>query len=153
MLTQDLLLKTAFCCMACDGDIASDEIDLLQDFTKNDEAWKGFDVQAALNKYIISINENGTAFLGDYLKEVENAGLGEEDSLKVVSIAIRMIEADNKVEYSEIRFFKRIRQVLPVSDDSLYAHFPGKDDFFLPDFSVPESIDWNAKFEAIEFKA
>ena len=29
MKTNELYLKTAFCCMACDGDIATEEIELI----------------------------------------------------------------------------------------------------------------------------
>ena len=150
-VSQELLLKTAFCCMACDGDIAADEIDLLKEFAEKDDSWKGFDIQTAVNKGIVEINERGVAYLGDYLKEVANADLDDEDSLKLIDIAIRMIEADKKVEYSEVKFFKRIREVLKVSDEKLFQTFPDKEDYFLPDISAPKEFDWAASFETIQF--
>ena len=150
-VSQELLLKTAFCCMACDGDIAADEIDLLKEFAEKDDSWKGFDIQTAVNKGIVEINERGVAYLGDYLKEVANADLDDEDSLKLIDIAIRMIEADKKVEYSEVKFFKKIREMLKVSDEKLFQTFPDKEDYFLPDISAPKEFDWTASFETIQF--
>ena len=46
-----------------------------------------------------------------------------------------MIEADKEILYSEIKFFKRIRKNLAVSDEVLYREFPDKEDFFLPDIA------------------
>lgn len=136
--------------MACDGDIAADEIDLLKEFAEKDDSWKGFDIQTAVNKGIVEINERGVAYLGDYLKEVANADLDDEDSLKLIDIAIRMIEADKKVEYSEVKFFKKIREMLKVSDEKLFQTFPDKEDYFLPDISAPKEFDWTASFETIQ---
>ena len=149
MISQDLLLKTAFCCMACDGDIAPDEIDVLRDFVEKDEAFKGYDVQSEVNKCIVDINDQGVSYLAGYLKEVADADLDDESAIKLVTIAIRMIEADNKIEYSEVRFFKRIRNELKISDDKLYEVFPDKEDYFLPDIMAPRDIDWSSSFEAI----
>ncbi len=149
MITQDLLLRTAFCCMAYDGDIASDEIDLLKEFVQNDDSFQGYDVQSEVNKCIVAINEQGSSYLATYLNDVASADLDDDSALKLVTVAIRMIEADNKIEYSEVRFFKRIRNELKISDDKLYEAFPDKEDYFLPDIVSPKDLDWTASFETI----
>lgn len=149
MISQDLLFKTAFCCMACDGDIASDEIDLLREFVGKEDSFKGYDVQGALNQCIVDINDRGASYLGSYLKDVAGADLDDESALKLVTLAIQMIEADNKVEYSEIRFFKKIRNELKISDDKLFEAFPDKEDYFLPDIVAPKDLDWTASFDSI----
>ena len=33
-MDKELYLKTAFCCMACDGNIAEEEVQLIRDYTK-----------------------------------------------------------------------------------------------------------------------
>ncbi len=33
MTTQELYLKTIFCCMACDGDIANEEVAMVREMT------------------------------------------------------------------------------------------------------------------------
>lgn len=135
--------------MACDGDIASDEIDLLKEFVQNDDSFQGYDVQGEVNKCIVAINEQGSAYLASFLNDVASADLDDDSALKLVKVAIRMIEADNKIEYSEVRFFKRIRNELKISDDKLYEAFPDKDDYFLPDIVAPKDLDWTASFETI----
>lgn len=137
--------------MACDGDIAADEIVQLKDFAEKDDSWKGFDIQTAVNKGIVEINERGAAYLSDYLKEVADADLDDDGSIKLIDVAIRMIEADKKVEYSEVKFFKKIRAVLKVSDEKLFQTFPDKEDYFLPDISAPKEFDWTASFDSIQF--
>lgn len=135
--------------MACDGDIASDEIDLLKEFVQNDDTFQGDDVQGEVNKCIVAINEQGASYLATYLNDVAAANLDDDSALKLITVAIRMIEADNKVEYSEVRFFKRIRNELKISDDKLYEAFPDKDDYFLPDIVAPKDLDWTASFDTI----
>ena len=149
-MNQELLLKTAFCCMACDGDIAPDEIRLLNDFVSDSRYFSELDVQTVINDYIIDINQSGSAFLAKYLNEVRDAQLNDTDAVQVLDIAMRIIEADNVVEYSEISFFKNIRNQLNISDDILYEQFPGKDDYLLPDIVAPKLNDWHGTFSSIK---
>ena len=32
MTKEELYLKTIFCCIACDGDVATEEVDIVRDF-------------------------------------------------------------------------------------------------------------------------
>ena len=134
-MDKELYLKTAFCCMACDGNIAEEEIQLIRDYTKESLMFQGLDVEKLLNDYIKSINTTGMSFLNSYLSEIKAIDLTETEELQIVKIAIQMIEADKKVLYSEIKFFKRIRKCLTISDEVLYREFPDKEDFFLPDIA------------------
>lgn len=149
-MDKELLLKTAFCCMARDGDIAPDEIRLLNDFVSDDQFFFGLDVQTVINQYIVEINETGSAFLASYLKELNEAQLDDVAAVQVLDIAMRIIEADNVVEYSEISFFKNIRNQLKVSDDVLYERFPEKEDYLLPDIIAPKLYDWQGTFSSIK---
>lgn len=142
MITSELLLKTAFCCMACDGDIAPEEISTLNEFALNSQSFKDIDIQNTINGYVIAINDKKGSFLTEYLSEVKNANLDDDSSLRLVDIAIKMIEADNVIEYSEVSFFKRIRNNLNISDDILYEKMPDKEDYFLPDIKRPEELEW-----------
>lgn len=133
METNELYLKTAFCCMACDGDIASEELELIKIFASNSDLFLNLDIESKLNEYVADINLRGMSFLSAYLKDISNADLTESQELNLVEIAIRMIEADNKVEYSEISFFKKIRSYLRISDNAILGKLPNKEDYLLPD--------------------
>ena len=151
MKTNELLLKTTFCCMACDGEIAKEEINLVKQITKQSDLFADLDVEKTLNAYIAQINEQGKAFLSNYIKEVAEASLTTQEELQLVKIAIQTIEADKNIEYSEVSFFKRIRAKLNISDDEILAELPDKEDYLAPDI-IDKSIDeWSVSFSSINF--
>lgn len=138
--------------MACDGEIAKDEVQLIEDITAKNELFKDLDVKNILNKYVDEINLRGQDFLNQFLEEIVTANLIPIEQMIIVRIAIQMIEADKKIEYSEIRFFKEIRKRLSIDDDVILAEFPDKEDFLLPDIARPKDIDWgHTYFEKIDF--
>ena len=160
METNELYLKTAFCCMACDGDIAGEELELVKQFAVSSTLFEGIDIENKLNEYVTEINDQGQRFLAGYISNIVNAQLTEQEEMELAKIAIKMIEADNKIEYSEISFFKRIRNKLNVADEklldifkdeTLFEKFPEvePEDFLLPDIVVNDDLVWNVSFEKI----
>ena len=143
MTKEVLYLKTVFCCMACDGDIAPEEIEVVKNFCSEDVVFNGLDAETYLNSWIPEINENGSSFFQSYLKEVSSISLSEREQLTLVDLAIRTIEADNRIEYSEIKFFKKIRACLSVSDETILKEHPDKEEFLLPDIKVSEKPLWD----------
>ena len=152
MKTNELILKAAFCCMACDGEIAQEEIKLVKQIAEQSDLFANLDVEKELNAYIAQINEQGKAFLSNFIKEVAEATLSEKDELQLVKIAIQTIEADENIEYSEVSFFKRIRAKLNISDDEILKELPDKEDYLLPDIVSSADYDFNASFENINFE-
>ena len=82
-------------------------------------------------------------FLQSYLKELNSVDLNETEQLLLVSLAIKAIEADNRIEYTEVKFFKKIRSRLTVSDEAILAKYPDIEDFLLPDINVAEMPEWD----------
>ena len=146
---NELYLKTAFCCMACDGDIAEEEVALLGRVASESKLFSGIDVQAKVNEYVESINKEGKGFLSNYLREVTSAELNDEQALSLVKLAIDTIEADNNIEYSEVSFFKEIRKRLTITDATILEAMSDKEDYLLPDVEVPDDMDWSVSFDAI----
>lgn len=138
METNELLLKTLFCCSACDGDIATDEIELAKSLTESVDLFKDMKVEDILNTYVSEINEQGKSFLCNYLNELSDADLSDNDQITLIDLAIKMIEADNVIQYSEVKFFKKIRNRLSVSDDSILEKLPNSEDYLLPDISAED---------------
>ena len=150
MELNELYLKTAFCCMACDGDIADAEVTLLSNLAQEEQLFGDLDVKEAINSYIDSINKLGKVFIEEYLEDVKNARLDDSSSLQLVKIAIDTIEADNQIEYSEVSFFKRIRKQLSIKDDLILEATPDKEDYLLPDVEAEDVFDWNFAFQSIQ---
>ena len=152
MNTQELYLKTIFCCMACDGDIANEEVALVHDITSKQNVLDGMDVNAIINGYVASINANGALFLKQYLKELSSQELSNEEQKMIVDFALQTIFADNRIEYSEVKFFKKIRSRLSITDEEILANHPDVEDFLLPDINVAEDPIWeNVVFDNINF--
>ena len=118
-----LILQTAFCCMASDGNIDKREIDLVKSMCKNSPLFKDFDIQVELNLLVDKINLEGKNFIVDYLEQLKNTSLSEEAELTLIDFAIQTILADELIEYYEVKFFKNIRYRLKVSDEKILERF------------------------------
>ncbi len=154
MTTQELYLKTIFCCMACDGDIATEEIAMVRKMATDTSLFGELDVESIINGYVKEINSNGVRFLNSYLNELSEATLSDEEQFVIVKLSIETIEADNKIEYSEVKFFKKIRNRLSLTDEQILGQHPDKEDWLLPDINVAEDPVWeNVEFENIDLSS
>mgnify|MGYP002622501499 CR=1 FL=1 len=132
MELNEFLLKTAFACMSCDGEIAKEELDLIRSMSKVNNLFGNIDIDKCLGVLVEEINQKGKGFLKQYLHSLTQLSLSEDDEIKIANVAVQMILEDKKIEYSEIKFFKVIRANLThVTDDVLLDRIEGVDDMFL----------------------
>lgn len=128
-----LLLKTAFSCMACDGNIDRKEINLIKRLQKERKTFGEIDINRELDSLIRAINKDGHQFLKEYFNELANIELTEADEMNLIEVAIDIIKADEKVEYNEIKFFKVIRSKLKIKDGQLLEKHPDFEDYLEQD--------------------
>lgn len=121
-----MYLKTIFCCVACDGEIAKEEIAMIKDLSFGNDIFSELDTEQLINRWIAAINDDGAAFLKNFLNELSAESLSIDEQLRIIGFALQAIEADNCIEYSEIKFFKKIRARLPVSDEEILKLYPEK---------------------------
>jgi len=129
---EKLLLQTAFCCMASDGDIAPEEVVFIRGFYSSLSTLdaSGFDIE--IENFVKAIEADGKGFITNYLHFLEGMQLTKQEELDLIDIAIKVIKSDNVIEYSEIKFFKTIRYRLKLSDESITAYFADiHEDIFL----------------------
>ena len=132
MEQNKLLLRTAFACMSCDGEIAKEEVELIKQMSKEKQLFGEIDIDKELDELVNEINLKGKGFLKQYLVSLAEKSLSEEQELKVADVAVQTIRSDNKVEYSEIKFFKVLRSNLKnVSDETLLEKIDGIDENYL----------------------
>lgn len=132
MNINELLLKTAFACMSCDGEIAIEEVALLKQLSNDKQLFGDIDINVELEKLVQEINSKGKRFLIQYLDTLSKTTLTEEDEIHVANVAVQTIRADQKIEYSEIKVFKNIRSHLQhVSDETLLAKIDGMEEVYL----------------------
>lgn len=132
MEQNDLLLRTAFACMSCDGDIATEELTLIKQLSKEKQLFGEIDINKELDELVKEINLKGKGFLKQYLVSLAKESLTEEQELKVADVAVQTIRADKEVKYSEIMFFKVLRANLKkVTDSILLEKIDGIDENYL----------------------
>ena len=132
MELNELLLRTAFACMSCDGDIATEEVDMIKQMSKEMNLFGDIDIDKELDKLVNEINLKGKGFLKQYLINLAEQTLTEDEELKVADVAVQTIRADNVIQYSEIKFFKVLRSNLKVvSDETLLEKIEGIDENYL----------------------
>lgn len=127
--------------MACDGKIAQQEIESFEVFIKQNGLTEDFDSRNYISQCVNSLNNNSKDFFSLLFQEIQQADLSESDELQLVSMAIKIIEADEKIEYSEIKFFKVIRSYLQVSDKVILQHNPNKEDYLAEDIKIDNYLD------------
>lgn len=142
---SDLLLLTAFSVMACDGDIdKEEEVPLIINFEKKESLFGVSDLENRLNQLVVEINQNSTQFFKRYFKLLSNANMTYDQEKGLVDVAIRMIEADNIIQYSELRFFKIIHSYLKISGDEImkeFAHVNDIEDYVVQDIISEKYIE------------
>lgn len=136
-----LLLKSAFCCMASDGHIDNREIALIKIMCENSPLFKNFNFQEEINSLVNKINTRGKEFISYYFDLLSKSTLTEKEELTLIDFAIQTIKADEKIEYSEIKFFKNIRHRLKVSDEKVLAVFPDIEQFLEEDIITESLLD------------
>lgn len=124
--------------MACDADIDERELQLIKQLHKDKQIFGDIDINAKLDELLIDINNNGNQFLKDYLRELKVSNLSENEELKLIEVAISTIKADDKVEYSEIKFFKVIRAKLSIENEPILNIHPNFEEYLERDI-VSES--------------
>jgi hypothetical protein len=82
---------------------------------------------------LLELNRDGHEFLRSYFNELTSTELSEQDELKLIEIAINTINADNKIEYSEVKFFKVIRSKLKIKNEPILAKHPDFEDYLEQD--------------------
>lgn len=118
--------------MSCDGDIAAEEVDLIKQMASEKHLFGDIEIDEELDKLVNEINAKGKGFLKQYLVSLAEQNLSEEQELNVADVAVQTIRSDNKIEYSEIKFFKVIRSNFSkVSDETLLKEIEGIDENYL----------------------
>lgn len=136
-----LLLKTAFCCMASDGNIDQREITLIKSMCEKSELFKNFNFQEEINQLVTKLNANGKVFIQHYFDLLKTADLSEQEELSLIDFAIQTINADEVVEYAEIKFFKNIRHRLKISDEKILEKFPDLEQYLEEDIITDSFLD------------
>lgn len=120
---KKILFKTAFCVMACDGHIDDLEIEEMRKIDTNTSYFKNVDLSDELNELIEEIKTKGKTIVLDLFQTLRTTKLTMVQELLIIEVAFRIINADNKVDENEIKFFNLLRSKLEVDNEILRDRF------------------------------
>jgi uncharacterized tellurite resistance protein B-like protein len=138
---NQLILRTAFSCMACDGHIDKREIAMIKDMCETSDLFVNFNFNAEIKLFVKQLKVEGKSFILDFFKLIENSELSIEQEILLIDIALKTIKADDQIEYSEVKFFKNIRHRLKVDDDVIRQNFEDIEDFLEKDINTESFLD------------
>ena len=128
-----LMLNTVFSCMACDGDIDLKEVQFIKELHRESNVFGDINLEDEMDTLYREIKDNPKQFIRNYFSNLSAAQLKPEEELKLIEVAIATIKADNKIEYSEVKFFKVIRSKLKIDDDQILGQHPDFEDYLQRD--------------------
>ena len=149
---EQILLHTAFSCMACDGEIAHEEVETIKQMAIDKHAFGNLNIENELQQMVSAINTKGKGFLKQYLLTIDGCDFTKEEECSILQVALDTIVSDNDIRYSEVKFFKVLRSNLKhLSDEEILEKVKGIDESFLAqDIKQSYAELFESYFENIE---
>jgi hypothetical protein len=138
--------------MASDGKIDNREIAIIKTMCEKSPLFSDFNFQEEINLLVDKINSNGKEFISYYFELLDSAILTEEEELTIIDFALQTINADEVIEYAEIKFFKNIRHRLKITYERILLKHPDIEEFLEEDIITESLLDkiTNQYMESIE---
>lgn len=124
---ERILFQTAFCCMACDGEIHDAEIQELKWVYKNTLYFKDLEFTNELN--LLLINSENENIIENLFAIIEKENLSIVKELLLLEISLRIINSDKFVKEIEVQFVQYLRSKLKVPNEIIFERF-GLIEFF-----------------------
>ena len=135
--------------MACDGDISDEEVNEIKNIVANEIYFMGYDFEEPLKSNIENIKANGKGTINLYLQEIGTNNLTEHQEILLIEVLLRIIEADNNVQTSELKFLQMAKAKLKVDEQTLIVKFPKQIDHLLDfhNYGLHQEFTDELKFE------
>lgn len=128
---KDFLFKSAVIAMACDGNIAEEEINEIKSIVANEIYFMGYDFEEPLQKNIEAIKINGKNAVNQFLQEITNIDLNEHQELLLIEVLLKIFQADAKVEENELMFLHLAKSKIRTDEQTLIVKFPHHIDYLI----------------------
>ena len=148
---KEILLYTAVCAIACDGDIDDREKEALYNIEKNSPYFSSEDLSSTLDKLIENCMSSFQSFKDELFKSLDEVELNIVEELTLLEISFRIIAADEIEQESEQEFVINVRQHLKVESEMIRERF-GVIDYLTKEESEFKSFDNTADIETKESK-
>lgn len=120
---RNILFKTAVFAMACDGEIHEMEIEELKNIADNTSYFEGTEYDNLLEELVKKIRNQGRSTIKEYFEIIKESEFNSSEELLILEVALRIIQADKKIDQNEERFIRILRRALLISDEILKLRF------------------------------
>ena len=132
---KKILFKVAFCAMACDGDIDDREVEELKIMDKKTSYFADIDLSDELNLLIDDFKNKGVKVIEELFELLRSTKLNPIQELIVLEVALRIINADEKIDENEIKFVNFLRSKLELHDEIINERFGKLDILYTNEYS------------------
>ena len=94
-----ILVRSAFCCMATDGEIDKKEISSIKKLCEESTLMSDFNFLEEINLLVDEINSKGKQFIISHMNMLSNSKLTEEEELEILNFCYHTIMADDEIHY------------------------------------------------------
>ena len=148
---KEILLRTAVCAIACDGDIDDREKEALYNIEKKSPYFSSEDLSSSLDKLIENCMSDFQSFKDELFKSLDEVELNIVEELTLLEISFRIIAADDIEQESEQEFIINLRKHLKVENEIIRERF-GMIDYLTKEESEFKSFDNTPDIETKEIK-
>jgi len=150
---KKVLFKGAFSVMACDGEVAESEVAEMKEMLTNSPYFEGLDHDAEVKAAFEDLKTNGVDSIANFFRLLKSSELSERQEFQLIEVLVRMVEADGKIEDSELSFMHQIKSTLKhFTDEKIVINFPRHIDMLL-DLGRFENHPLHKNFNDLDFGA
>ena len=142
---KKILFKVAFCSMACDGDIDKREIDELKIIDKKTSYFAEIDLSDELKQLVDDFKNKGAKVIEELFELLRNTKLNPIQELLVLEVALRIVNADERIDENEIKFVNFLRSKLDLHDEVILDRFGELDILYTNEYSKNIVLDNSEK--------
>lgn len=132
---KKILFKVAFCTMACDGHIDQREIDELKIMDKKTSYFSDIDLSDELKKLVNDFKDKGAQVIEDLLELLRKTKLNPIQELLILEVALRIANADERIDENEVKFINFLRSKLELHDETINDRFGELDILYTNEYS------------------
>lgn len=147
---KKILFQAAFTVMACDGEIHDSEISVIEKMVENSIYFDGINYNEELNKHISHFKTKGGEAVKAFFNLLSKTELDMIEEEHLINVLLKVVEADEKIDDSELHFLHNVRQHLNISDTSIIIKFP-KHINLLVNISSQENQNVKPGLDSIDF--
>jgi uncharacterized tellurite resistance protein B-like protein len=117
------MFQTAFCVMACDGEIHELEIKEIREVSDSTPYFGDLEVEAELDTLLAELKDKGRAFFSGYFENLEKQDIDDIQKLLLFEVTLRIIYADKKLDENEVRFLRALKKRLNLGEALILDRF------------------------------